>query len=141
MAVRYFIIAMERKADAPMKGGVMMPSWAPRHVMGGFLSADEKWESMGNARRFMLVRVTADDAKLDTLDAMQGVVELPDTIAPARLARIANVLSTRGLTVDFDGVTTGLEAAQRVMAAIQALVASETPEDRAALAQVMLSGG
>jgi hypothetical protein len=88
----------------------------------------------------MLARVTASDAALDALDALPGVVELPDTIGPARLTRIETALATRGITVDFTGVTTGLEVAQRIMAAIQAMVAVETPAERAALAEQMLSG-
>jgi hypothetical protein len=139
MSTRYFLVQMERGADVQMKSR-LVPSWQPRHVSALISGADEKWESMGNARRFMLVRVTASDAKLDALDALPGVVELPDTIGPARLTRIENALAQRGLTVDLDGTASGLEAAQRVMAAVQAMVAAETPAERAALAAQMLSG-
>lgn len=138
MSVRYFLIQMERGPDTQGKNGPI-PTWRPRHIFD-LPPGIEKWESMGNARRFMLLRVTGTDAALDALDALAGVVELPDTIGPVRLNRIENALAQRGLVVDFDGVTSGLEAAQRVMAAVQAMVASETPADRQALATLMLSG-
>jgi len=93
MSTRYFLVAMERGPDKQLKTK-LAPTWAPRHL-SGVLASTDKWESMGNTRRFMLCRVTAPDATLDALDALPGVVELTDTINPARLNRIQTVLATR----------------------------------------------
>lgn len=137
MSVRYFLVEMARGAAVSFRNKDAA-SWAPRHLKE-LAPASAKWESMGNARRWMLVRVTADDALLDTLDAKRGIVELKDNPDNARVGRIRGMLASRQLDADIEGVN-GAEAALRIQAAIQSLVATETKQQRAALAAQMLAG-